>query len=116
MLTRRTVRSSWFGCPAPLPREVYALARSYGVGIAAVRSSRRSFSYWVLVCSFASESQANQFRAACGDQFFGWSATFFYMRQVGKRWRVSVPVLVSQVVFPVCRGRLRLGQFRIVTS
>jgi hypothetical protein len=115
VLVRRTVRSSFAVCGAPLPREVFRFARVFGVGVGTVRSSRRSFSFWVLVCSFPSESAALQFKSACGEQFFGCSLTYFAVRQVGRRWRVSVPVLVPQVVFQASLGRPRLGRFRVVT-
>ena len=66
------VRSSFVGCPAPVAAEVWLLAQSFpGLGVVAVRPSRRSFSGWVVVCSFASELVACAFAARAASRFFG---------------------------------------------
>ncbi len=110
------VRSSFVGCPAPLASEVFSVAWSLGVGVCAVRPSRRSFSSWVCVCSFRSEGAALRFAAVAGVQFFGAADTYFAVRRFGRRWRVSVPVVVSAVVAVRPVGRLRLGRFRVVLA
>lgn len=109
-------RRSFVGCPAPVAAEVVSVARSFGVGVAAVRPSSRSFSSWVCVCSFASEVAALRFAAAVGVEFFGADNTYFAVRPVGRRWRVSVPVVVSSVVAVRRVGRPRVGRFRLVLA
>ncbi|MFB2772262.1 hypothetical protein ACE1AT_23685 [Pelatocladus sp. BLCC-F211] len=110
------VRSSFVGCPAPLAAEVVSVAQSFGVGVAAVRPSGRSFSGWVCVCSFGSFAAAREFARAVGVRFFGESDTYFAVRAVGRRWRVSVPCLSPAVVVRVWRGRPRFGRFRLVVA
>ncbi|WP_155960629.1 hypothetical protein [Fischerella sp. PCC 9605] len=110
------VRSSFVGCPAPVAAEVVSVAQSFGVGVAAIRPSGRSFSGWVCVCSFGSEAAALRFAAAVGVELFGAADTYFAVRSVGRRWRVSVPCLSPAVVVRVWRGRPRLGRFRLVVG
>ena len=52
--------------PASPAGSVLSLARRFGVGVVAVRRSRRSFSGWVAVCSFGSRSVAGRFCAVVG--------------------------------------------------
>ncbi len=110
------VCSSFVGCPAPTAAEVVCVAQSFGVGVAAVRPSARSFTAWVCVCSFRSESAALRFAAAAGAEFFGADNTYFAVRFTGRRWRVSVPVVVSSVVAVRPVGRPRLGRGRLVLA
>lgn len=107
------VSSSFVGCAAPSSREVAALAWSLGSGVCAVRPSRRSFSGWVCVCSFGSESAALRFAAVAGVRFFGAADTYFAVRRFGRRWRVSVPVVVSSVVAVRVVVRPRFGRGRL---
>jgi hypothetical protein len=109
-------RRSFVGCPAPVAAEVVSVARRFGVGVAAVRPSSRSFSAWVCVCSFRSEVAALRFAAAAGVEFFGADNTYFAVRSTGRRWRVSVPVVVSSVVVVRPVGRPRLSRFRVVLA
>jgi hypothetical protein len=110
------ISSSFVGCPAPLAGEVVSLAWSLGVGVCSVRPSSRSFSGWVCVCSFRSQSAALRFAAVAGVRFFGAGDTYFAVRRFGRRWRVSVPVVVSSVVAVRPVARPRLGRFRLVLA
>jgi hypothetical protein len=108
------VRSSFVGCPAPAAAEVWLLAQSFsGLGVVVVRPSRRSFSGWVCVCSFASELVARSFAARAAGRFLG-AGCGCVVRRFGPRFRVSVPCLSPAVVVCVRRGRPRLGRFRVV--
>ncbi|PAX59426.1 hypothetical protein [Brunnivagina elsteri] len=110
------VVSSFVGCPAPVAAEVFSLAWSLGVGVCAVRPSARSFSGWVCVSSFSSQSAALRFAAVAGVRFFGAADTYFAVRRFGRRWRVSVPVAVSAVVVVRPASRLRFGRGRLVLA
>ena len=106
-------------CPASSAGSVLQLAQSFGVGVVAVRRSRRSFSGWVAVCSFSSRSVAERFCAVAGFQLFGCPFTYLAVRRSsgGSRWRVSVPVArPSGAVVVVGRGRPRVGRFRVVVA
>lgn len=111
------VRSSWDGCPASTAADVLALARHFpGLGVIAVRPSFRSFSGWVCVCSFASQSVAVAFARAAASRFLG-SGCGCVVRAVSRRFRVSVPCLSPSVVVarPVSRAAvcLRGRRFRV---
>ncbi|MEM1392739.1 MAG: hypothetical protein AAGG00_05495 [Cyanobacteria bacterium P01_H01_bin.150] len=105
-------------CPASSAGFVFELAQSFGVGVVAVRRSRRSFSGWVAVCSFPSRSVAVRFCAVAGLQLFGCPFTYLaFRRSGGGRWRVSVPVArPSGAAVLVRRGRPRVGRFRVVVA
>lgn len=108
------VRRSFVGCPAPLAVEVCELARSFpGLGVVAVRPSARSFSGWVCVCSFASESVARAFGCAAVARFFG-AGAFVVVRRFCRRFRVSVPCLSPGSLVLALRPRsVRVGRFRV---
>ena len=110
------VRSSFVGCPAPSAGEVLALAQLFpGLGVVAVRPSSRSFSSWVCVSSFSSEAVAVAFARRAAGRFLG-SGCGCVVRHVGRRFRVSVPVVVSAAVAVRPVGRPRLGRFRVVLA
>lgn len=110
------VRSSFVGCPSPVAGEVLELARLFpGLGVVVVHPSARSFSGWVCVCSFASESVARVFAARGASRFLG-SGCGCVVRRFSRRFRVSVPCLSPTVVVLVRRGRPRLGHFRLVLA
>ncbi|MEM6398684.1 MAG: hypothetical protein AAF757_00405 [Cyanobacteria bacterium P01_D01_bin.116] len=96
---------------------VLQLAQPFGVGVVAVRRSRRSFSGWVAVCSFSSRAVAERFCAVAGFQLFGCPFTYLAVRRCGGRWRVSVPVTrPSGAVVVVRSSRVRVGRFRVVVA
>lgn len=106
-------------CPASSAGSVLQLAQSFGVGVVAVRRSRRSFSGWVAVCSFGSRSVAERFCAVAGFQLFGCPFTYLAVRRSsgGGCWRVSVPVArPSGAVLVAVSGRPRVGRFRVVVA
>jgi len=77
---------------APSPAAVSTLASAIsGFGFAFVRPSPRSFSRWVCVSVFASESVASGFASAVAS---GLSLPFCRVRHVFGGWGVSVPVCV----------------------
>ena len=98
----KSVRSSFNGCPAPSATEALSLAKSFAVGVVAVRPSGRSFSGCVAVCSFRSSKDAIAFSEAAASGLLG-EGCFCAVRRVGRRYRVSVPCLSP--LFLVARPR-----------
>ncbi|MGE5659719.1 MAG: hypothetical protein ACM37W_24260 [Actinomycetota bacterium] len=86
---------------APSPAEVAELAVELGGAFLLVRPSSRSFSRWVAVVFFGSESSASSFGGACVRRF---ELPLVLGRPAGAWWVVSVPVFVSS--FRAGRGSL----------
>lgn len=109
----KSVRSSFLGCPAPVAAEVLCLAKSFpGLGVVAIRPSGRSFSGWVVVCSFPSAEVAKAFSDAAA-QLLG-EGCFCVVRHVGRRYRASVPCLNPPGLVVLRRSRgVQLGKYRI---
>ncbi len=86
-----------------------SLAKSFGMGVVAVRPSGRSFSGWVAVASFRSSEAAKSFSDAAAAQLLG-EGCFCVVRRVGCRFRVSVPCLSPALVVVRLRRGVRLGR------
>lgn len=110
----KSVRSSFLGCPAPTAREVLQLAKFFpSLGVVAVRPSSRSFSSWVAVCSFKSSEAAKSFSDEAAAQLLSDQNCFCVVRQVGRRYRVSVPCLNPPLVALRRRRGVKLGGYRV---